>query len=1049
MESAAVTDSQCGACANALRPTARFCDQCGHPTAGPAFVEHKQVTVLFADVVGSMQLASRLDPERLRSIMNELFNQAAVVVQRYQGTVDKFTGDGLMALFGAPMALEDHGLRACAAALDIQEVADHLSRQVLKADGVELKLRVGLNSGDVIVGEIGAGPGRYTAVGHPVGLAQRMEAAAPPGGVLCSAATTALVESLTCLGPLQHFNAKGLDHPAAGRQLLSVESDRVVLGRNEGRLFGRADEMRSFAKVFQADEPAVVGIIGAPGVGKSRLVREITSLTTGADVAIARCDVNTSSVAFRAVSRLLRALFDVGGLDPADARRQTAARLGFAALDSPEIQTLFETMGIADGDCPQLQLSVDGRRQTLVSLIAEALRARRRRTVLVLEDIHWIDAPSDEVLAQLIGALDPTSGTVVVTTCRPEYQGPLRSQFDHQLELEPLPYNVTRRLVDHIVGPTASTPGFSRRICDVAAGNPYFIEEIVRDLADRGVLAGTRGNYRIVGDASQISVPPTVIAVLTSRIDRLPREAKAALNAAAVIGSQFDSETLQELVSIPVGDEMATLVAAELVDQIEFVPQQRYCFHHPLVRKVAYDSQLGVTRERTHIRLASIIRSRTNFSDENAGLVAAHLAAAGALAEAYQWHMRAAQWLRSRDLPAARAQWKTARDIADRLADRGEHRATMRIAPRAMLTSTTLYVGDDADSDAVYKELEQLAAQSGDLDSWALGTAGRMFSLTVNDNCTPRAVSLAAALERNLSDLTCDAEQIGIIVNSLAFTHAANCDITSARTALDLLAATPAVPAQEFTPAIALRGLVEMFCGEAELGRRHLSETLKDARHLHPLSHASLLIYPVFLTALGIEPHRNLLDEVSTALSRAESFADQFGMVLGRWLYGTVLLRLQPDSRPEAIAALRQAQNAIEETHLCGCGLATIRTDLAMNEARNGRVDIAIEQLRKCFDEVHGGFPAFACVPAEALVDLLIERGDPFDIAEAERVLQRWKPGVPALDMWLLKSRALLARAAGDTDGLTRAAMGYLEACRALGATARIPLARRLVQGAA
>src|SRR5262249_55604909 len=186
---------RCGSCGNDLRAKARFCDICG-AAVSPTWAtgEHKRVTVLFADVVGSMKLAAALDAERLQEIMNDLFNRSAAVVQRYQGTVDKFTGDGLMALFGAPVALEDHALRACISAIEIQSVARNLAAEVLRRDGVALEIRAGLNSGDVIVGEIGSGPGRYTAVGHPVGMAQRMESAAPAGGILCSLSTASLVE---------------------------------------------------------------------------------------------------------------------------------------------------------------------------------------------------------------------------------------------------------------------------------------------------------------------------------------------------------------------------------------------------------------------------------------------------------------------------------------------------------------------------------------------------------------------------------------------------------------------------------------------------------------------------------------------------------------------------------------------------------------------------------------------------------------------------------------------------------------------------------------
>src|SRR5690349_7016677 len=219
---------RCGSCGNDLRAKARFCDVCG-AAVSPTWAtgEHKQVTVLFADVVGSMKLAAALDAERLQEIMNELFNRAAAVVQRYQGTVDKFTGDGLMALFGAPVALEDHALRACIAALEIQSVTKDLAADVLRRDGVALEIRVGLNSGDVIVGEIGSGPGRYTAVGHPVGMAQRMEAAATAGGVLCSISTANLVMGAAEQGPVVSVAVKGTDEPVSARRLLAVGSDRM------------------------------------------------------------------------------------------------------------------------------------------------------------------------------------------------------------------------------------------------------------------------------------------------------------------------------------------------------------------------------------------------------------------------------------------------------------------------------------------------------------------------------------------------------------------------------------------------------------------------------------------------------------------------------------------------------------------------------------------------------------------------------------------------------------------------------------------------------
>jgi adenylate cyclase len=257
---------RCASCGTDLRAKARFCDVCGSPVSRQSAPgEHKHVTVLFADVVGSMKLAAALDPERLQELMNELFNRASAVVQRYQGTVDKFTGDGLMALFGAPAALEDHALRACISALEIQAVTKDLAAEVLRQDGVALQLRIGLNSGDVIVGEIGSGPGRYAAIDHPVGMGQRMEAAAPPCGVLRSLSTARLVEDATRLGSVKNVAVKGADSPVSAWQLLAVESNRTVFGRNEGVMLGRDGELDWLRSVFDANRGALVGMLATQG----------------------------------------------------------------------------------------------------------------------------------------------------------------------------------------------------------------------------------------------------------------------------------------------------------------------------------------------------------------------------------------------------------------------------------------------------------------------------------------------------------------------------------------------------------------------------------------------------------------------------------------------------------------------------------------------------------------------------------------------------------------------------------------------------------------
>jgi adenylate cyclase len=1012
--------------------------------------------VLFVDVVGSMKLAAALDAERLRELMNALFNRTAAVVQRFQGTVDKFTGDGLMALFGAPVALEDHALRACISALEIQAVTKELAAEVLRDDGVALQIRVGLNSGDVIVGEIGSGPGRYTAVGHPVGMAQRMEAAAPPGGVLCSLSTAGLVEGATRLGPVEDIPVKGTDAPVPARQLLAVESDRMVLGRNEGLMLGRDGELEWLRNVFGTAPRCLVGIGGAPGVGKSRLISEFTAIAArhGADVVVARCEAHTTTLAFRALSRLLRAMFEVDGLSDAQARMHTAAQFGERPLTPhpADAQILFEAMGIGDTDAPPLHVSVDGRRRRLVEVMSRAVLARSARTVFVLEDAHWIDAPSDAVLADFAATPHATT-SMFVTTYRPEFRGALRHRSHQTTTLRPLTDSMAVRLLGHLLGNDPSVAHLPERIADAAVGNPFFIEEIVRDLAGRGVLSGSRGGYRLIGDLDEIAVPATVQAVLAARIDRLPAEAKSILNAAAVIGTRFDVDGLQILLPEATFTRLAELVSAELIEQTEFVPQQRYCFHHPLVRAVAYESQLSVARAQAHRRLAAAIEARDpGAAEENAALIATHLEAAGELADAYRWHMRAAEWLRPRDLPAARTQWESARAIADRLPDDHDDVITMRLAPRTMLISTALFVGSDVDTDERYREFRDLTTQAGDLTSLAIGTAGRIMSFTVNDNRVPEAAALASELDEMVGCINCDPATRSIILVSVAFARFLSCDFDAA---LRVIEAIRTLPHQEPTVSVelaiagTLRGLIEICQGDFELGRRHLREVSEQARVLSPVSYAAVLAYWVTLSRVGMYQPDDLVDEMRDALRRAESFGDIFGIIAAQWGYGTALLRSDRALHDEAIQVLERARAGIQKHRAFTLALATIGADLAIDSANKGQRDKAVDELRSSFSlHMGSGTRVLVGCAGEALVELLIERGALDDFTEAHRILDQWqarRPGIPAMDLWWLKSRALLAKAEGESDNYAELAKQYIELCDKLDARGRLDEARQMV----
>src|ERR1700761_2786055 len=316
----------CRTCGTEPLEHARFCHGCGSPVQdGNTRAEYKQVTILFADVVHSMDIAAAVGAERLRDIMADLADRCAAVVKRYGGTVDKFTGDGIMAVFGAPVALEDHALRACLAALGIQEETARLAAEVKERDGVDLRLRVGLNSGEVIAGEIGSGPFGYTAVGEQVGMAQRMESVAPPGGVMLSASTARVREGVTTLSEPELVQIKGVDEPVAAQRLLGVPEGRHAVGRAESNLVGRRWEMAAVEGLLERvidGHGAVVTVVGSPGIGKSRLVREMAAIAAGRGVEVfsAYCESHATDIAFHVVARLLRAVIGVGDLDDPGAR---------------------------------------------------------------------------------------------------------------------------------------------------------------------------------------------------------------------------------------------------------------------------------------------------------------------------------------------------------------------------------------------------------------------------------------------------------------------------------------------------------------------------------------------------------------------------------------------------------------------------------------------------------------------------------------------------------------------------------------------------------
>jgi len=467
----------CSSCGIELPENAKFCLDCGaavSTAAKPA--EYKQVTVLFADVVHSMDIAAAVGLERLREIMTELVTLSSAVVRRYGGTVDKFTGDGIMAVFGAPAALEDHAFRACLAALDIQAETAKLAMEAQARDGIALLLRIGLNSGQVIAGEIGSAALGYTAIGEQVGMAQRMESVAPPGAVMLSASTARLVEGVAVLGEPEMVRIKGADHPVGARRLVGVSEPRRAVGRVESHLVGRRWEMAAVEGLLQRaidGHGAVVGVVGPPGIGKSRLVREVAAMAAarGVDVFSAFCESHTSDIPFHVVAGLLRAATGVGDLDGPGARAQVRARTPDA---EPEDLVLFDDLlGIADPEVELPRIDPDARRRRLTALINAATLARSEPAVYVIEDAHWIDEVSESMIADFLTVI-PQTPSLILITYRPGYRGALSRVAGAQtIALAPLSDPETTALVCQLLGPDPSVGALGRMIAERAAGNPF------------------------------------------------------------------------------------------------------------------------------------------------------------------------------------------------------------------------------------------------------------------------------------------------------------------------------------------------------------------------------------------------------------------------------------------------------------------------------------------------------------------------------------------------------------------------------------------------
>lgn len=604
--------------------------------------ERKQVTVLFADIRGSMELIEGMDPEDAKAVLDPAIEAMMRAVSRYEGTVNKVLGDGVMALFGAPLAHEDHAVRACFAALAMQAAIQQHAEEARRRHGVELQVRVGLHSGEVVVRAIGNDLTMdYDAIGATTHLAARMEQLAPPGAIRLTGVTHRLAEGFIEAEALGAVPIKGTSEPIEVFALLAASDVRSRFQASAAggfsRFVGRENEMAALKRALASAgerRGEIVAVVGEPGVGKSRLYYEFVRSphAKGWLVLESGSVSHGRATAWLPVVGLLRAYF---GLNARDDARAVRERVVGKLLTLDESLRAFEAplLALFDANAPDAAwLGADPaqrRRRTLSACRSLLLReAQRQPVIVVFEDLHWIDPETQALLDELADGL-AGARILMLVNYRPEYQdGWTAKSYYTRLRIDPLEARSAAELLDDLLGPDLPQSALREMLIRRTEGNPFFLEESVRALIEGGALVGARGAYRLTVPVSGVAVPSTVQAVLAARIDRLEPEEKRLLQTAAVIGKDFSLPLLlaaAEMEESEAQRRLAALQAAEFVYETRLFPDPEYTFKHALTHEVAYRGLLNERRRALHARIvAALERLRPERRSEAVDRLAYH-----------------------------------------------------------------------------------------------------------------------------------------------------------------------------------------------------------------------------------------------------------------------------------------------------------------------------------------------------------------------------------------------------------------------------------------
>jgi class 3 adenylate cyclase len=1071
---------RCPRCERDCRPDARFCDGCGAAlesapaapegaytprhvrdrilrTRGAVEGERKQVTVLFLDIQGSMALSERIDPEDWHRILDRFFAIVADGIHRFDGTVNQYTGDGVMALFGAPLAHEDHAQRACYAALHLGQRLRRYGQKIKRERGLGFSVRMGLNSGEVIVGRIGDDLRMdYTAQGHTVGLAARMQELASPDTVYLSQHTADLAAGFFELEDLGPFRVRGASEEIRVHQLLGPGVLRTRLDRARARGFsrfvGRADELKLLGDALEravGGDGQVVAVRGEPGVGKSRLCLELIERCRKRQIPVREAHgvSHGRMIPFLPVRELMSGYFGIEDGDADETARDKIA--GRVVRLDPELAEslplLFDFFGVPDPEPGAHAGSAEVREKRLFEIIRRLVHARSQRepALIVVEDLQWMDGASERFVENLADSV-PGTCTLLVVNHRPEYRSEWPSRA-RQIDLQPLGPAETDELLADILGDDASLAGLRPRIRERTEGNPFFVEELVQSLVESGHLEGRRGAYRLTQPPHALAIAPTVKAVLSARIDRLPEREKQLLHTASVIGRNVPGSVLARVA----GFQEAELAAATrgLLDtgflyEESLFPETEYAFKHPLTHEVAYSTQLAGRRQRVHAAVAGAVEAlHPDKLDDRAALLAHHWEQAREPLRAAHWHRRAALHVGANHFPEAVRHWSRVRGLLGQ-APESEEALAMGVEARGQLIVAAGRLGQAPDTvDDMFDEARRLAERSRDasvlnrvllLYSYSKAISGDLEEaqpwfvearrrIDASDDAHLRAAALYLPVATRIVGTGWCRDLGPAVDEALAF----------ARREPDLGAPVLGFPAWQVLRS--LRAQLRAFSGRLDRHLPELQGTARD-RGAHPASQLMASFFGAHVAERMGEP-AHALDLARRATEVAEQMG--FGESYAKLSLGRALLASA--AWDEAAGVLAEGFSDLRRRRVYGYLLPAFHAALARAQLGRGDVAAARETCEAALALAPGG-SLFAADAHQVLARARIRAEGASAREEIETLLQAARRlgdacGVLCVAPAVAEAAAELARAGRDEEAAARALVAAYRGYQEVGAS--------------